>query len=269
MIQAKDITYSAGPRTLIENVSFELKPGGFYGLLGPNGAGKSTLIRLLSGELKPASGSVSLQGRALSTWSLHAMAKIRGALPQRTELSFDYTVEEVVALGRSPFSDAPNESTDGPIAIQTSLEAFQLENLRDRSYLKLSGGEQQRVHLARVLAQIWRAKGDASPRCLLLDEPTTGLDLAHQQQLFRLLKKITRQGSTVLAALHDPNQVAANTDALLLLSRGKLVAEGSVEETLNSRLLERYFGVETETLRTAQNGKAFSFHASTPPSGQK
>ncbi|CAI8265936.1 MAG: Hemin import ATP-binding protein HmuV [Opitutia bacterium UBA7350] len=269
MIEAKGITFSAGSRKLIKAVTFKLQPGKFYGLLGPNGAGKSTLLRILNGEIQPDKGSVFFDERKLTDWSLTALAKIRSALPQRTELSFDYTVEEVVALGRSPFNDSQNESTQGPEAIQASLESFHLEKLRNRSYLNLSGGEQQRVQLARVFTQIWRPKGDPTSRFLLLDEPTAGLDLAHQQQLLERLQESARQGTTVIAALHDPNQVAAHADSLLVLAEGKLVADGKVEEILNNTLLKRYFGVETETLRTAKNGKAFSFRAPSPPPSQR
>ena len=270
MIEANGIQYSVGARTLLDSVNFQLEPGRFYGLLGPNGAGKSTLLRILSGELKAQTGTVSINGRELSEWPLNELAQIRGALPQRAELSFEYTVEEVIALGRSPFGATQNETIKGPRAIEASLQAFQLQTLRERSYLNLSGGEQQRVQLARVFAQIWREEDDDSPRCLLLDEPTTSLDLSHQQQLLQLLRETARRNTTVLAALHDPNQVAAHADALLVLCGGQLVAEGDVEAVLNDTLLERYFCVEAETLRTAQNGKSFSFraHRTPPPSKQ-
>lgn len=261
MIEAKGIHYSYGSRKLLESVNFKLECGRFYGLLGPNGAGKSTLLRILSGELKLESGSLTINERELARWPLKELAQLRGALPQRAELSFDYRVEEVVALGRSPFSNRQNESINGPKAIQAALEAFQLQALRERSYLNLSGGEQQRVQLARVFAQIWRAANDHSPRILLLDEPTAGLDLSHQHQLLQLLQQTARQGATILAALHDPNQAAAHADNLLVLCGGKLVAQGEVGEVLNNELFERYFCVEAEVFQTAHNGKRFSFRA--------
>lgn len=260
MIEARQISFSAGKQTLLEAVNFRLEPGRFYGLLGPNGSGKSTLLRLLSSELKPRTGSLSFNECELQNWHLPDLARIRGALPQRAELSFDYTVEEVVTLGRSPFGEAGNEIVNGPLAIESALETFELKSLRSRSYLKLSGGEQQRVQLARVFAQVWRAPGDTSTRFLLLDEPTTGLDLSHQQSLLRLLRETARQNTLVLAALHDPNQVAAYADELLVLCEGKLVAQGSVESVLDAALLEQYFCVKAETLRDAKNGKSFSFH---------
>ncbi|NCG08506.1 MAG: heme ABC transporter ATP-binding protein [Verrucomicrobia bacterium] len=261
MIEVREISFTAGTRTLLNGVGFRLEPGRFYGLLGPNGAGKSTLLRLLSGELKPSTGSICFNDRELSNWPLRELAQIRGALPQRAELSFEYTVEEVVALGRSPFGEAEDESVKGPLAIESALQAFELESLRNRSYLKLSGGEQQRVQLARVFAQVWRAPGDTSTRFLLLDEPATGLDLSHQQSLLQLLRETARQNTLVLAALHDPNQVAAHADELLMLCGGKLVAQGSVETVLDAALLEQFFCVKAETLRDAKNGKSFRFHA--------
>jgi iron complex transport system ATP-binding protein len=268
MIQVRQICYSAGKRTLLDGVGFCLEAGRFYGLLGPNGAGKTTLLRLLSGEIQPQTGSIAYNNRNLPEWPLMELARIRGVLPQRAELSFEYTVEEVVALGRSPFSESENESSYGAMAVEDALQAFELDKLRNRSYLKLSGGEQQRVQLARVFAQVWRAPGDTSARFLILDEPTTGLDLAHQQSLLSLLRETARANTVVLAALHDPNQVAAYADELLVLCGGKLVAEGSVESILEAPLLEQYFCVKAETLRNSKNGKSFSFHAHPDPEPQ-
>ena len=203
MIEAKGIHYSYGSRKLLESVHFTLECGRFYGLLGPNGAGKSHLLRILSGELKLESGSLTINERELAKWPLKELAQLRGALPQRAELSFDYRVEEVVALGRSPFGNSQNESINGPKAIQAALEAFQLQALRERSYLNLSGGEQQRVQLARVFAQIWRAANDHSPRILLLDEPTAGLDWSVRSEIIELIDQLSRE-RIVLIVTHEP-----------------------------------------------------------------
>jgi iron complex transport system ATP-binding protein len=271
MIEGHSISYAFKSRQILEGLDFRLKPGRFYGLLGPNGAGKSTLLRILNGEIKPQSGRVEFSGRNLADWPLKQLAQVRSALPQRAELSFEYTVEEVVALGRSPFGNAAQENQNGPRAIQAALEAFKLQNLRERSYLNLSGGEQQRVQLARVFAQIWRAPDDNATRFLLLDEPASSLDLSHQHSMLHRLRETARNNTIVLAALQDPNQVAAYADELLVLSGGKLVAQGPVESVLDDALLERYFCIQAETLRTTSNGKTFSFkaHRALPESDQE
>jgi iron complex transport system ATP-binding protein len=262
MIEVNALGYKIGSSHLLHDLNFCLTPGNFYGLLGPNGAGKSTLMRILASELKASTGSISYDGQALSSWSLHKLAQKRAALPQRPTLSFSYTVDEVVALGRSPFSRDSKESINGPKAIDESIHAFQLNDLRDRDYLTLSGGEQQRVQLARILAQIWRSVDAKGTRYLLLDEPATGLDLSHQHSILKLLREIARNNTVVLAALHDPNHVAAYTDCMLVLSGGKLVAQGNTEDNLNDNLLEKYFCVTSETLRTKANSKSFAFTAS-------
>jgi iron complex transport system ATP-binding protein len=216
-------------------------------------------MRILGAELKASSGSISYGGRTLQNWSLQELAQKRAALPQRPTLSFSYTVDEVVALGRSPFSRDSKEPINGPKAIDESIDAFQLNKLRNRDYLSLSGGEQQRVQLARIMAQIWRPVDAKGTRYLLLDEPATGLDLFHQHSILKLLRETSRNNTVVLAALHDPNHVAAYTDSMLVLSEGKLVAHGNTEDNLNNNLLEKYFCIESETLRTKTNSKSFAF----------
>lgn len=259
MIKVNALGYKIGSIQLLHELDFCLTPGKFYGLLGPNGAGKSTLMRILAGELRATTGSVTYEEQSLEDWSLLKLAQKRAALPQRPTLSFAYTVDEVVALGRSPFSRDSEESINGPKAINDSLNAFQLNDLRDRNYLTLSGGEQQRVQLARIMAQIWRPDDVKGTRYLLLDEPATGLDLSHQHSILKSLRETSRNDTVVLAALHDPNHVAAYTDSILVLSAGKLVAQGNTEDNLNDDLLEKYFCVSSETLRTSVNGKSFAF----------
>ncbi len=262
MIKASKLCLQVAQTELLKDLDFQLEPGYFYGLMGPNGAGKSTLIRLLAGELQASSGSIQYESKAIQSWSISKLAQKRAVLPQRSDLSFDYTVEEVVALGRNPFSREPNENRLGPQAISECMESLQLTPLQERNYLTLSGGEQQRVHLARIMAQLWHPETHSTPRYLLLDEPATGLDLSHQHQILEQLRKTARANTVVLAALHEPNHVASYTDRLLVLYGGKLVASGQTDEILNDKLFEKYFCIQSETLQTNMQTKNFSFSAS-------
>lgn len=183
---AEKIFFHAGQRTLIDDVSLTLSQGELVALIGPNGAGKSTLLRLLTGYLKPASGRCTLAGTPLADWPPDTLARYRAVMRQNTQPGFDWPVDAVVGMGRAPWTRSPEASVvEEVMAITGSLP------LAGRRYSTLSGGEQQRIQLARALAQLWC---DGAPRgWLFLDEPTSALDLYHQQHLLRLMKSLTRR----------------------------------------------------------------------------
>ncbi len=182
MIQALNITYQAKEKTLLRNASLTLDNGKITAILGSNGAGKSTLLKCLSGGLTPTNGSIMLEDKALQTYPLRDLAKKRAVLSQSPEIGFPFTVLEIVLMGRAPHQQNPIK--DHEIAIE-ALQLVDAANLKDRLLPTLSGGEQQRVHLARVLAQLWEQQD-----CyLFLDEPTSALDIKHQHQVLELLKR--------------------------------------------------------------------------------
>ena len=211
-------------------------------VLGTNGAGKSTLLGTLTGELAPAAGEVRLAGRALPDWPLGERARRLAVLPQASSLAFAFTVCEVVAMSRMPHHTGVQ--IDQRI-IQEAMHAADVAHLASRSYLKLSGGERQRVHLARVMAQIW----ESDQACLIMDEPTASLDLAHQQLILEQARRIASQGGAVLVVLHDLNLAARYADRILLLDRGGRVALGTPWDVLQAERIEQVFGVSVQVTR--------------------
>ena len=240
---AEDLTFAP----VLRRISLALEPGEMVALIGPNGAGKSTLLRLLSGYLTPDSGRCTLDGQPLQAWSPAALSRRRAVMRQQSQLGFDWPVEHIVAMGRAPWPERDRQNIVTRVMALTGCTP-----LHGRRYNTLSGGEQQRVQLARALAQLW--VNDAPEGWLFLDEPTSALDLYHQQHLLRLLKKLTRPGRLhVCAVLHDLNLAALWADRLLLMYRGEIVAGGTAHEVLQSETIQRWYGAEVETGRHPQS----------------
>jgi ABC-type hemin transport system, ATPase component len=239
-LSAKKIRYSVANRAVIRDVSLTLSQGELLTLIGPNGAGKSTLLRLLTGYLPPASGNCSLAGKTLDAWPANTLSRYRAVMLQQTRMGFDWAVEAVIGMGRMPWTQQPE-----PHIIQQVMQLTECLPLAGRRYAALSGGEQQRVQLARALAQLWC---DGSPRgWLFLDEPTSALDLFHQQHLLRLLKSLTRQGHLhVCVVLHDLNLAALWADRIVLLHDGVIVSEGAPDEVLQADTLAHWYGADVQ-----------------------
>lgn len=238
MLMAEHLTFGYGNRTLINDVSLNIKTGEIVIIIGPNGAGKSTLLRLLTGYQKPLSGECYLLNQPLSQWSAKQLAKIRTVMIQQNQLSFPFKVKEVVAMGRAPYGKIHYIE-----AINETMEQTDCLKLADRDYRSLSGGEQQRVQLARVLAQLWQP--EPTKKLLFLDEPTSALDLYHQQHTLRLLKQLaSQQQLAVCCILHDLNLAALYADKILLLSQGEIVVQGTPAEVLTMENINRWYGVE-------------------------
>lgn len=234
-LTAHQLGYSLGSRRLINDVSLSIASGETVAIIGPNGAGKSTLLRLLTGYLSPSCGECQLLGLPLDQWQPEKLAKVRAVMRQHSDLAFPFTVEEVVSMGRSPHGKRHVQQAMQQVMAQTDC----LE-LAQRDYRRLSGGEQQRVQLARVLAQLWQPQ--PSPSWLFLDEPTSALDLYHQQHTLRLLRSLTRQQPiAVCCVLHDLNLAALYADRILLLHQGRLVAVGTPQEVLQADILTRWY----------------------------
>ncbi|MDF3057054.1 MAG: hemin transporter ATP-binding protein [Rariglobus sp.] len=245
VLTATDLVVRRGDHTLLDRVSLALAPGRVTAVVGPNGAGKSTLLRLLSGELSPDGGLVRFLDRPLSAWPAAELARHRAVLPQESDLHFPFRVEEVVRLGRIPHSGGGDSAADHALA-RTLLARVDLTAFADRFYPTLSGGEKQRVHLARALAQLQPDPAAPPPaaRALLLDEPTASLDLAHQHAVLALARDLARREHVaVLAILHDLNLVLAYADDLVVLSRGRVAASGPVASTLAPTLIHEVFRI--------------------------
>ena len=256
MLSAEQITVRRSGKALLSAVSARFEPRKLSVISGPNGAGKTTLLRVLTGDLKPDEGQVKYADQYLAELNLAALAKQRAVLAQHSILSFDFSVEEVVMLGRIPHLSGWETEQDRR-ACDRALAMVEMDSFRHRSYLTLSGGEQQRVHLARVLAQIDQAEEqdpEKAARWLLLDEPTAALDLRHQHNLLSLLKTLCKeQGHGVLAVLHDLNLAIRYADQVLLLADGALVAEGTPAKTITAANIEHAYGVAAEILMSGQH----------------
>lgn len=244
MFKAHNLYFSRGSRKILEAVSAELRPGRVTALLGPNGAGKSTLLKLFSGELSPQQGTLEFANRQLPQWPAKEIAPLRAVLPQESHLAFAFPVREVVMMGRYPHQAGGETAKDWEIC-QAALAKVEARHLAERPYPTLSSGEKQRVHLARVLAQVWEAPKDGH-RCLLLDEPTAGLDLAHQHEALRAAQAWAKNGTAVLAVLHDLNLAMTYADDAWVLENGRLAANGPIEDVLTPSLIERVFKVSAE-----------------------
>lgn len=239
-LMAEDINLSIGKKTLLEGISLKVNPGEFLAVLGPNGAGKSSLFKVLTHEYAFFDGRVELNGRDYNQWLPAEIALQMAVLPQASTLNFPFSAFEVVLLGRLPHSSGRLRDQE---ITQAALQTVDAWHLADSSYLSLSGGEKQRVQLARVLAQIWEPLPTAAPRYLLLDEPTAALDLAHQHLILQQAKALSQRGVGVIAILHDLNLASEYADRIMMLKAGEVHAEGAVTEVLTPGVIEPLFDV--------------------------
>lgn len=227
--------------TLLDNLSLTIRNGETVAIVGPNGAGKSTLMRVLSGDLSPTSGSVRLKGRKLSDYRPEELADNRAVLSQHVQVNFPFTVDEIVRMGGSRHPAA----TVDPI-VRAALEEADLTTFVDRQVPTLSGAEQQRAHFARVIVQLAGGELRGGLGALLLDEPTSSLDLRHQLNLLESATRRARAGTAVIAVLHDLNLAARFAERIILLKQGRLVADGSPQATITVASLREVFGIEAE-----------------------
>jgi iron complex transport system ATP-binding protein len=235
------LNYSGIP--LLGDVSLSVLPGKITTVVGPNGAGKTTLLRCLTNETLPTSGRIILNGQDIVDWKPDDRAKILSILPQHSSLDFPFTVEEVVMLARIPHDSGAKADQE---IVNAALKMVDASYLSSRLYTQLSGGEKQRIHLARVLAQIWcqdMQKKDGCDRFLILDEPTSSFDLAHQKLTLEIIKDCAEKGIGVLVVMHDLNLAASCSDQVVLMECGKLVMTGSPKEVFTIEAIEKVFRV--------------------------
>lgn len=237
VLAAEALSFERDNKKILNQVSLSLTKGDLHIVLGPNGAGKSTLIKLLSNELQPDTGSIQLGGKDLAEYSSKALSHYRAVLPQLRHLAFPMTVYEVCALGRTPYMGASLESEDKKI-IEESLLAVDMQAFSDQDYASLSGGEQQRVHIARVLCQ--------STEVLFLDEPLSALDIRHQIQVMNLLLTLRDKGKTILCIMHDLNLALRYASKLTFLKQGKVIFQGSPAQANTPDLYEELYGVSAK-----------------------
>ncbi|MCR9015098.1 heme ABC transporter ATP-binding protein [Aquiflexum gelatinilyticum] len=234
MLQAQDIHFCIRSMPIINKASISLAPGELTVILGPNGAGKSTLFKVLAGEIPCKYGKVVYNGFPISGFSAKNLALVRAVMPQHSSLSFPFKALEVVELGLLASGNSYR-----PDLVEEVMEETQTLHLKEKLYGDLSGGEKQRVQLARVLTQIWDKKPFS--RYLLLDEPTSSMDIALQHHVLRIIHKIKKRNIGVLAILHDLNLAANYADKIILLKKGSIIHQGPVNEVMTSAQLEQVF----------------------------
>jgi len=245
LVTATGIVVHLGGKAVLEEVDLEARAGEVVALVGPNGAGKSTLLHVLSGDLVPSAGAVHLDGRALAAWSPAELALRRGVLTQHNAVTFPFSVDQVVRMGRAPWLGTPAEDADEE-RVGSALREADVAHLAERSVPTLSGGERARAALARVLAQ------DA--QLLLLDEPTAALDVHHQETTLQIVRARAATGSGAVVVLHDLGQAAAHADRVVVLDQGRVVADGPPAEVLDADLLSRVYRHPIEVLRHPRTG---------------
>jgi len=238
------VTWQYDSTPVVRNVSINIVPGRVTVLLGPNGAGKSTLLRLLAGDLLPYSGEVTINGSVLQEITLQAQAQLRSVMMQSVHVVFDFFVEDILEMGWVYAASRAWGRPDDALK-RAALESVMIEcNIADfkgRKFNALSGGEQQRVQFARALLQLWRPENNTQPCYLLLDEPTSSLDLAHSIDVLNLARKAAKKGAGVFIIVHDVNLAARFADEIILLEAGRVVSKGTVEHVLTSETLSRVY----------------------------
>jgi iron complex transport system ATP-binding protein len=240
-IEAVALTYAVGGNQLVTGIDIAVDAGEFIAVLGPNGAGKSTLLSLLSGDLVPTEGTVYYSGSPIARLSDAERALHRAVLSQRAPTDIPFTAESVVSLGRYPHrhEDAISPTRDAEV-IASAMAATDTSHLGNRTYSSLSGGEQTRVAIARVLAQ--------DTPIALVDEPTAALDVYHQERILHILRSAANDGKTVVAVHHDLNSAITYADRVVVMAGGKVVVHGPVEEVLEDSLLSEVYGMPMAVL---------------------
>ena len=249
MLEALNIDLKRDGKTVLSAVNMTLLPSEVVALVGPNGAGKSSLFQVISGDL-PSAGEVLFEQKSRAIWSTRELANRLAILPQSSQLNFPFSAQEVVNIGRMNKSCSQQVNAE---VISQVMACVDINHKAKDVYTQLSGGEKQRVQLARILAQVWEPPAQGG-RYLLLDEPTAALDLYHQHQLLADLQGFATQGIGCLVVLHDLNLAARYADRVIVLDQGKVVAQGVPQQVFNTQVLKQVFGLDSEIITHPKGG---------------
>jgi iron complex transport system ATP-binding protein len=238
MLEIRNLNFSYGNNSVLKEITFTVTAGEFISIIGPNGAGKSTLIKMIDGILDAGQSEILLEGSPISNFSRKELAQKIAYLPQDSKFAFDFTVREVVMMGRFPYLKGVLAYTVADLHIvKEVMTLMEIDQFVDRSFNELSGGERQRVLIASALAQ--------QPKILLLDEPTSALDLHHQIAIYHILKKQQKeQNLTIIVVTHDINLAAQYCERMTLMGNGMIIRDDTPENVLQFNLLQEIFGVK-------------------------
>ncbi len=253
-VELQSVSISKSQKTLLNSIDLMIKPDELTLLIGPNGAGKSTLLKACCGDLWIDTGNVLFNKQNIESLSADQLAKSRAVMTQSYEMGFGFTVAEIVAMGCFIYEDILCQQKQKDI-IQEVMHYLDIEHLAKRNFLTLSGGEQQRTQLARVLAQLWSPYEQDEPRYLFLDEPTSSLDIFHQYHVLSLAKQLTQRNIGVLAVVHDLSLAASFADQLILLSKGQIVTKGRPESVLQRQYMSQVYGIDAFYFHESSNVK--------------
>lgn len=249
---ANGLSFKRGQQTVLEGVDLSLSSGDMLALLGVNGAGKTTLLRCLLGLLKPSEGQVTLEGKALSDWPRHQLARHLAYVPQAHVAPFPFSVREVVALGRLPHQRLLQAETQADAeAVGLALEQLSITALAQRPYTELSGGERQLTLIARALAQ--------GARLLIMDEPVSGLDFGHQIRLLRHLERLAAQGYGILQTTHYPDHALAYANRVAVLHQGRIEADDVPTQVITVERIRRLYQIDVEIVPVSSGRHALIY----------
>ncbi len=256
-LEVRALSFRLGERFILSDIQLAIAKGRLVGIIGPNGSGKTTLLKCMQQWLAPTAGTVLLNGRNLAELTRKEIARRIGVVPQQWEAGFPFPVREVVMMGRYPhWRPFQSATVADRLLVEEALDAASVTQLAERSLSELSGGELQRVIIAQALAQ--------SPELLLLDEPTSHLDIRHQIEIIALIRRLTRQGLTAVTVMHDLNLAAQYCDCLILMAGGRIVMAGDVVEVMTPEHLEPVFGVKVRLRNDEASGPQLSFYPLEP-----
>ena len=247
-IKAKSIFWEVDNKRIIKDISLEISLGEVVSIIGPNGAGKSSFLNVLSGDIKPTSGSVSFDETNLKDISIQERSFMRSVMSQSQQIVYDFSVKEIIEMG---WLDRGIASYSGNFkeAVMKVASECSVHDLLEQKFNTLSGGEQRRVHFARTLIQLWRPSNSHDPRYMFLDEPTANLDILHEQNLMKLVRSKAMEGIGILLILHDLNLAAKYSDKLVIFKDGSLIKSGSPQEVLQSKVLTEVYGLDMEVAK--------------------
>ncbi len=252
MLRLEEIYFAYDRTDTLKGISFEVEKGEFLGIIGPNGSGKTTLLKVIARILNPYKGILFLENEDIKKVPLIEYARKVAYLPSQIDISFSYTVEEFIALGRFPYIGRYGEikKTDREI-IENTLKQFEISQYRERKIWELSDGEKQRVFIAQVIAQ--------QSSIIILDEPTSHLDIGHSFKILDIIREINRSGITVIAVLHDLNLASEYCTGLLMLKKGEVFAKGTVEDVITYKNIEDAYDTKVLVYKNPHTGKPYVF----------
>ena len=256
MLEARNLSVAIERKPIVDRVDFSAGAGEVTAIVGPNGSGKSTLLKALCRDLD-YTGTVFLNGRNLEDLKAYEVATMRAVLPQASVLTFPFTVHEVVRMGLTTGVSGLDPRGEAMLPAE-ALKRVDLDGFGGRMYQSLSGGEQQRVQLARVLCQVWQPVLDGQPRFLLLDEPVSSLDIKHQLLIMDIARDFARQGGGVVAILHDLNLAALYADTVMALRKGRSAAFGTPSDVLDRALVRDVFDCDLDAIERPSGGRLFA-----------